>query len=109
MTGVIERRAYEPGAAAEAVRADWEREGFSFGVFRDPPDKLWADFVHDTDEYVLLVHGRMVIDVGAERFLADPGDLIRIPKGVRHSLRTLSKEGSVWYYGYGHWQGADHG
>lgn len=83
------------------VEADWTAAGFSFGVFRDPPGQEWNDFVHGTDEYVVVARGRMAITVGSERAVAEPGDLVLIPRGVSHSLKTLSAEGSVWLYGYG--------
>jgi len=110
MSGAVQRAAFRLPVQPAQVHADWEREGFSFGVFRDPPGQRWDDFVHQTDEYVLIAEGRLVVEVGAERFLVEPGDLIRIPRGVRHSLHTLSKEGSVWFYGYGYWaDGGEHG
>ena len=38
----------------EATRKDWNERGFSFGIFRDPPGQVWADFVHRADELVML-------------------------------------------------------
>lgn len=92
-----------------AVRAQWQSEGFSFGVFRDPPGQEWNDFVHSSDEYVLVAEGRLSVQVGSERAIAEAGDLVRIPRGVSHSLKTVSKDGSVWLYGYGHWNGRQGG
>jgi cupin 2 domain-containing protein len=86
-----------------AVEADWQREGFSFGVFRDPPGQEWNNFTHRSDEYVLVAEGRLQIDVGKEMAICEPGDLVRIPREVPHSLKTLSADGSVWLYGYGSW------
>lgn len=90
------------------VRADWEAEGFSFGVFNDPPGQAWNDFTHRTDEYVVVVEGELEIRVGGERARARPGDRVRIPRGMSHSLKTVSPDGSTWLYGYGDWRG-DHG
>ena len=42
------------------------------------------------------------IEVAGELALCGPGDLVRIPAGARHSLRTAQSSGSVWLYGYGH-------
>ena len=104
MTEVFQRAAYPAPVDFGAVERDWAGEGFSFGVFRDPPGQAWIDFVHASDEYVVVAQGRLRIDVGAESAEVGPGDLVRIPEGVSHSLRTLSDEGSVWLYGYGHWE-----
>ncbi len=86
-----------------SVEADWQREGFSFGIFRDPPGQEWNNFSHQTDEYVLVAEGQLRIDVGDETAVCEPGDLVRIPRQVSHSLKTLSTKGSVWLYGYGYW------
>ena len=91
----------------DQVEKEWAAHGFSFGVFRDPPGQEWNDFVHSSDEYVVVAEGRLAIDVGAEHKEAGPGDLVRIPRGVSHSLKTLSSEGSVWLYGYGYGFGPD--
>jgi len=103
MTSVVQRQAYGVPVDFERVRRDWEGEGFSFGKFRDPPGQAWNDFVHDSDEYVLVAEGDMAITVGGESFEAAAGDLVRIPRDTSHSLRTLSASGSVWLYGYGFW------
>jgi quercetin dioxygenase-like cupin family protein len=107
MTRTLERNAYPAPVDHAAVRADWLAEGFSFGVFRDPPGQEWNGFVHDTDEYVAVAEGRLRISVGQKTAEAGPGDLIRIPAGAVHSLKTLSPAGSVWLYGYGHWRDGD--
>ena len=86
------------------VEADWRREGFTFGVFRDPPGQEWNNFTHRSDEYVLVAEGRLKIDVGNETAICEPGDLVNIPRQVNHSLKTLSPSGSVWLYGYGFWE-----
>jgi len=107
MTEALQSNAYEVPVDHEGVRRAWAGEGFSFGVFRDPPSQEWKNFVHDSDEYVLVAEGEMAITVGRERFEAAAGDLVRIPRGTSHSLRTLSAAGSVWLYGYGCWERGD--
>jgi quercetin dioxygenase-like cupin family protein len=107
MTKILEANAYPAPVSHAAVRANWLAKGFSFGVFRDPPGQEWNGFVHDTDEYVAIAEGRLRVSVGQETVEAGPGDLIRIPAGEVHSLKTLSPEGSVWLYGYGHWRDGD--
>ena len=108
MNDVVQRNAYSTPVDHAAVRAGWRTEGFSFGVFRDGPGQEWNGFVHDDDEYVAVAEGRLRISVGDETVEAGPGDLVRIPAGVVHSLKTLSSDGSVWLYGYGRW-GGDNG
>ena len=28
----------------EIIKQDWDSRGYSFGIFKDPPGKVWADF-----------------------------------------------------------------
>ena len=103
MRQTFEHGKYAAPVSFDDVRAEWEREGFSFGVFRDPAGQEWNEFVHDVDEYVLVAEGTLSIDVGQETAEVAPGDLVCIPRGVSHSLKTTSPTGSVWLYGYGTW------
>ena len=103
MTNVFAKAAHPVPVDFSTIEADWRREGFSFGVFRDPPGQEWNNFTHQTDEYVLVAEGQLKFDVGNQTAICEPGDLVRIPRRVRHSLKTLSPDGSVWLYGYGSW------
>ncbi|MCE2476178.1 MAG: cupin domain-containing protein [Alphaproteobacteria bacterium] len=93
---------YAVPVSREIVRAD--HPGFSFDVFRDPPGQVWADFVHDTDEFVVVAEGEIEIEVAGEIARCQPGDLVRIPAGAAHTLRTSREAASVWLYGYGHFR-----
>jgi len=101
MTKTFTPNAYSAPVSHSAVEEEWRARGFSFGVFRDPPGQEWNDFVHRTDEYVIVAEGELRFDVGGESATCGPGDLVWIPRRARHSLKTLSPEGSVWLYGYG--------
>ncbi len=105
MKDIFVKSAYAVPVASAAIQADFP--GFSFGTFRDPPGQLWADFVHDTDEFVVVAEGQLQIEVSGESALCNPGDLVRIPAFASHSLRTCSPKGSVWHYGYGKFGGAN--
>ena len=54
----------------ELIKQNWNSRGYSFGVFRDPPGQVWADFVHRTDELVVLAEGEIEVEIEgkAERF-----------------------------------------
>jgi quercetin dioxygenase-like cupin family protein len=63
----------------ELIKQNWNSRGYSFGVFRDPPGQIWADFVHRTDELVVLAEGEIEVEVEgkAERFQI--GGMVFIP------------------------------
>ncbi|CTQ53275.1 Cupin domain protein [Roseibium album] len=102
----FQKKTYPTPVSAETIKADFK--GFSFGTFRDPFGQIWRDFVHDTDEFVVVAEGEMEIEVAGETTLCFPGDLVRIPAHANHTLHTLSEGGSVWHYGYGFF-GGEHG
>ena len=51
----------------EATRKDWNERGFSFGIFRDPPGQVWADFIHRTDELVVLAEGEIELEIEGQK------------------------------------------
>ena len=63
----------------ELIKQNWNSRGYSFGVFRDPPGQVWADFVHRTDELVVLAEGEIEVKIEgkAERF--QTGGMVFIP------------------------------
>ena len=63
----------------DQIKQDWHSRGYSFGVFRDPPGQVWADFVHRTDELVVLAEGEIEVEIEgkAERFQI--GGMVFIP------------------------------
>ena len=64
---------------SDHIKKDWHSRGYSFGVFRDPPGQIWSDFVHRTDELVVLAEGEIEeeIEGKAERFQI--GEMVFIP------------------------------
>ena len=45
------------------LKQNWNSRGYSFGIFKDPPGQVWADFVHKTDELVILAEGEIEIEI----------------------------------------------
>ena len=84
----------------ERVAADWRARGYSCHPFHDPPGHAWNDFVHDTNEVVTVVDGRLEVEVGDICFVVEPGDEAFIPRGARHSVRNLSVGSTLWLFGY---------
>ena len=84
----------------EQIRKNWESRGYSFGVFKDPPGQVWADFVHRMDELVLLAEGEIEIEIEGKSQQPQIGDEVFIPANVIHPVRNIGKTNNVWYYGY---------
>ena len=66
----------------DLIKQDWNSRGYSFGVFLDPPGEVWTDFVHRTDELVVLAEGEIEVEIEgkAERFQI--GEMVLIPAKV---------------------------
>ena len=64
---------------SDLIKQNWNSRGYSFGVFRDRPGQVWADFVHRTDELVVLAEGEIEVEIEgkAERFQI--GEMVFIP------------------------------
>ena len=84
----------------EQIRKNWESRGYSFGVFKDPPGQVWADFVHRTDELVVLVDGEIEIKIEGESQQPQIGEEVLIPANAVHTVRNIGRTNNVWYYGY---------
>lgn len=100
MTDLITRARFPAPVDQGAVAADWARRGYSCGLFVDPPGREWNGFVHSTNELVTVAEGRLEIEIQDQRFQAEPGDEVFIPKGAVHSVRNIHEATSRWLYGY---------
>jgi len=64
---------------SDLIKQDWHSRGYSFGVFRNPLGQIWSDFVHRTDELMVLAEGEIEVEIEgkAERFQI--GEMVFIP------------------------------
>ncbi len=84
----------------DAVAAEWRARGYSCGSFVDPPGRRWEDFVHDCNELVTVIEGRLEMVVSGKTMTLEPGDEVFIPKGALHSVRNIHHGTTAWLYGY---------
>ena len=84
----------------EKVERDWAARGFSCDLWVDPPGRVWSDFVHNTDELVMLLEGEEEFEMGGKKYQLKAGEKILIPAGTYHTARNVGKITSRWLYGY---------
>ncbi|WP_245817450.1 cupin domain-containing protein [Hydrococcus rivularis] len=84
------------------IKQNWEKRGFSFGVWSDPPGQIWADYTHDTDELVMLAEGEIELSFGGQILRPRVGEEILIPAREPHTVRNIGQTTNRWYYGYKH-------
>jgi quercetin dioxygenase-like cupin family protein len=97
----VARAKFPCPVGAEAVRRDWKARGFSCENFVDPPGREWNDFVHDTDELVTVLEGRLRFLMNGKTYELEAGDELFIPKGIRHSVHNIHAGTTRWLFGYG--------
>ena len=84
----------------EQIKKDWNSRGYSFGIFKDPPGQVWADFVHKSDELVVLAEGQIEIEIDGKSQQPPIGKVVFIPAKTKHTVRNVGKTINAWYYGY---------
>ena len=93
-------RAVTPNLDQSAVEQRWCERGFSCDLWVDRPGQVWADFVHETDELVLVVRGQVEFEFGGEVHHPECGHELLIPARTRHTVRNLGGTQAEWLYGY---------
>ena len=58
------------------ISAAWERRGFSCDLWQDPPGQTWEDYVHDVDELVMVVAGKLELEILGKIFHPQCGEEI---------------------------------
>ena len=90
-----------PGAVPpDEILRGWRERGFRGGVWVDPPDQVWSDFVHDEDELLMLVEGRLELEIDGREVHPERGQEILIPAGAVHTVRNVGGTTARWLYAY---------
>ena len=84
----------------EAITADWTKRNFTSDLWSDPPGRYWRNYVHETDELLLLVQGEIELEMEGKVLRPAAGEEIFIPARVVHSVRNCGKIRNYWLYGY---------
>ena len=88
------------GPDRQEVARDWRARGFSCDLWSDPPGQVWADFVHASDELVMLVEGQIELRIGGRVLHPPVGEEVLIPAGAAHTVINIGARRNRWLYGY---------
>ncbi|MDP6345099.1 MAG: cupin domain-containing protein [Alphaproteobacteria bacterium] len=91
MAEILQQGKFSAPLEQAAVAAAWAGRGYSCRLFVDPPGQQWLDFVHDCNELVTVVEGRLEMTVGDEVF---------IERGAVHSVCNIHAGTTKWLFGY---------
>ncbi len=84
----------------QQTEREWKSRGFSCGLWTDPPGQVWADYVHDNDELVMVVDGEVEFEYEGRVVRPSPWEEVLIPAGIFHTVRNVGTTTSRWLYGY---------
>jgi mannose-6-phosphate isomerase-like protein (cupin superfamily) len=84
----------------DAVKREWSARGFSCDIRTDQPGRIWAGFIHETDELLMLIEGDVEFEVEGRATRPMPGQEFFIPAGDRHTVRNVGATPARWIYGY---------
>ena len=100
MSGCLTRAKFSDPLDAASVEQDWRQRGYSCHRFEDPPGQVWRDSAHSTDEVVMVLEGRLELEIDGEVFLANPGDEVFIPRDTMHTIANAADGRTAWLFGY---------
>ena len=84
----------------DSVKNDWKSRGFTCDLWTDPPGQSWENFVHDTDELLMIVSGKLEVIIDNKPHYPEEGEEVLIPKGAMHSVKNIGDQPCEWLYGY---------
>jgi mannose-6-phosphate isomerase-like protein (cupin superfamily) len=82
------------------IETDWRSRGFSCGLWTDPPGQEWVDYVHSTDELLMVLEGELQLEMHGRVFRPKVGEEVLIPARERHTVRNVGGTTAHWLYGY---------
>ena len=85
---------------SEDIERDWRARGFSCDIWSDPPGQVWAEFVHASDELVMLIDGEIELRFAGRVLRPGPGEEVLIPAGAAHTVINVGQTRNHWMYGY---------
>ena len=80
------------------IKQNWNSRGYTFGIFKDPPGQVWANFVHKTDELVVLAEGEIEIEIENKSQRPQIGEEVFILANSLCTIRNLKSIVEFWCY-----------
>ncbi|MFO7974884.1 MAG: cupin domain-containing protein [Candidatus Hydrogenedentota bacterium] len=89
----------EPVVNETRVDSDWYDRGFTCDRRSDPPGQTWSDYIHDSDELIMVVEGNIDVDMKGQTFHLKPGHELLVPASVPHTIRNIGSSNATWLKG----------
>ena len=82
------------------IAKDWRARGFSCDLWVDPPGQVWANYVHVTDELMMIVEGGLELEMQGKTLRPAIGEEVLVPAHTNHTVRNVGGTTARWLYGY---------
>ena len=82
------------------IAKDWRARGFSCDLWVDPPGQVWENYVHPTDELLMIVEGALELEMQGKTLRPAIGEEVPIPAHTSHTVRNIGNTTARWLYGY---------
>ena len=87
------------GETQKRVERGWEARGVTCDLWIDPPNQSCEDFVHPVDELLMLLQGKLELEMQGRKFCSEVEELF-IPAKVSRSVPNVGGTTGLWLYGY---------
>lgn len=81
------------------VEKRWQKQGFATETRSDPPGQIALSPAPDADELLLVLDGRIEIEIEGATLEPQVGEEVLVPAGTVLSLRNAGKAKARWLYG----------
>ncbi|MBF0278221.1 MAG: cupin domain-containing protein [SAR324 cluster bacterium] len=82
------------------VAQEWQKRGFSCGLWTDDAGQKWENFTHEADELVMVIEGDVEFEFDSCVYHPQVGEELLIPAKSCHSVRNIGKTTAYWLFGY---------
>ena len=87
----------------EKLKQDWEPRGFQCKVYRTSEEESWFNPGHKTDEFLILIEGKIEISFQGKAHCPEVGEIFKIPAKMPHDSRYGKSSCLYWIYAFD-WQ-----
>ena len=70
----------------------WKSAGYFVDRWVSEPGESWTDEGHPGDEHILLLRGRLEVELPNGTVSPLPGEAVHIPRGTPHTVRNPGAE-----------------
>jgi len=87
----------------EKLKQEWKPRGFKCKIYKTNSEESWSNPGHTTDEYLILIEGKIEISFQGKTHCPGVGEIFKIPADTPHKSRYGESSCLYWIYAFD-WQ-----